>query len=151
MVPARTPGGKFEDGSPPTNAMKADLLLVSRAGRPVIGEVKVATARTYDTDPFLALIQALTLGAQLVSPSQQIRLATHYPGLFSAAHVDIAVIAFKPPTAANATFQGQLYVEARRVADTLRGQPGVSERLGLVAFVEARLEQGSLKLTEAEA
>jgi hypothetical protein len=79
IVPTRTrPAREFdsEDGA----SLRIDLLLADAAtGRPIIGELKIAT----DKDPYTGLVQALAAAAQMLSAGQRRRLTEHSerPGL----------------------------------------------------------------------
>ena len=75
LAPLRkTTAARLEDEAAEKAGMRSDLLLVGVDGVPIVGEVKVATAASHDTDPVLALVQGLTVCAQLLSPQQTERL-----------------------------------------------------------------------------
>lgn len=105
VEPARTTSGPratmanhFDDGTPSTAAMSADLLLRSDPeGRPTIGEVKVSTAKGDDADPVYALVQALALAAQLAGGRQRERLRCWYPkdDFADKGPVDVLVFLFR--------------------------------------------------------
>lgn len=128
--------------------MRADLLLAGADGVPIVGEVKAATATGHDTDAVLALIQGLTVCAQLAAPQQMERLARAYPfAQFNAAgELDLFVIVVKPARPARSTYQDALYEAARELADALGAQPSVPARR--IAFIEARFD-GRLELGRA--
>lgn len=128
--------------------MRADLLLAGADGVPIVGEVKAATATGHDTDPVLALIQGLTVCAQLASPQQMERLARVYPvAQFNAAGaLDLFIIVVKPARPARSTYQDDLYEAAAELADALGAQPSVPARQ--IAFIEARFD-GRLELRRA--
>lgn len=117
LAPLRkTSAARVEGESADKAGMRADLLLVSADGVPIVGEVKVATASGRDTDPVLALIQGLTACAQLLSPQQMERLERAYPfAQFRAFSVlDLFVIIVKPLQAAASTYQDKLYTTQPR-------------------------------------
>ncbi len=129
---------RFEDGLPSTAGMVADLLLVQEDGTPIVGEVKVATVERYDTDPVLALVQGLTLCAQLANPDQRERLVNIYPfAQFEPTNceIDLYVISVKPEQSAPSTYQPQLYEAGRRLAAVLTEQPNTCARQ--IVFLDA--------------
>lgn len=71
IIPTRTkPGRAFEGGE--GKHVRVDLMLANAAtGRPIVGELKIAS----DKDPYTGLVQALAGAAQLVSKSQRGRLS----------------------------------------------------------------------------
>lgn len=142
LAPLRKTGAARLEGEAPAKAgMRADLLLVGEDGVPIVGEVKSATATGHDTDPVLALIQGLTVCAQLLSPQQMERLADAYPfAQFRALSVlDLFVIVVKPAQPARSTFQAELYEAAKRLAPILAAEPSVPARR--IAFIEARWDR----------
>jgi hypothetical protein len=147
LPPLRTERtSRFEDGSPSTAGMRADLLLVGEDGMPVVGEVKAATEASYDSDPVLALIQGLTLCAQLATPQQIQRLAdTYWDAQFDARGlVGLYLIVVKPTQAARAKYQDELYEAARSLADVIKEQQALHV-VSRLAFIEARWD-GRLEL-----
>ncbi|MFN2470815.1 MAG: hypothetical protein ABR583_07450 [Gaiellaceae bacterium] len=130
---ARLPG---EAASGP--GMRADLLLVGEDGVPIVGEVKSATAKNYDTDPVLALVQGLTACAQLLSPQQMERLENAYPfaQFRTECVLDLFIFIVKPEQAARATHQQNLYEVAKTLAPVLAAERSVPARR--IAFIEAR-------------
>jgi hypothetical protein len=146
LAPLRkTSAARLECEAPEKAGMRADLLLVGQDGIPIVGEVKSATASSYDTDAVLALIQGLTACAQLLSPQQMERLKCAYPfAQFSAVGVlDLFVIVVKPKQAAPSTNQQDLYDAAKALAPILVVEPNVPARR--IAFIEARWD-GRLEL-----
>ena len=146
LAPLRKTSGARGEGELAEKAgMRADLLLVSADGVPIVGEVKAATATGHDTDPVLALIQGLTACAQLLSPQQMERLERTYSfAQFRAYSVlDLFVIAVKPAQTAPSTFQDDLYEAAKELAPILAAEPSVPARR--IAFIEARFD-GTLEL-----
>lgn len=141
----KTRAGRLEGEAPEKAGMRADLLLVGEAGVPIVGEVKSATDTQHDTDPVLALIQGLTICAQLLSSQQLKRLKEAYPfAEFRAdATLDLFVILVKPEQPAPATHQADLYEAAKRLAPILAAEPSVPARR--IAFIEARWD-GRLEL-----
>jgi hypothetical protein len=101
VEPARTTAGpeatmanRYDNGDPSTRAISADLLLRSNPdGRPAAGEVKVSTASGDDSDPVLALVQALAAAAQLAGNAQRARLLRCYDsaGFASSGPLDVLV------------------------------------------------------------
>lgn len=73
LVVTQARGLRFVDGRPSTNGPRIDLLLASADGLPIVGEVKVGG----DSNPYLALIQALAAVAYLTPSSQRRRLRHH--------------------------------------------------------------------------
>jgi hypothetical protein len=71
IIPTRTkPGRTFVGGE--GKHVRVDLVLANAAtGRPIVGELKIAS----DKDPYTGLVQALAGAAQLVSKSQRRRLS----------------------------------------------------------------------------
>jgi hypothetical protein len=125
--------------------MRADLLLVGEDGIPIVGEVKSATANSQDTDPVLALVQGLTVCAQLLPPQQIERLANAYPfaQFDPKGGLDLYILVVKPEQQAAATYQRDLYEAAKKLAPILAAQPSVAARR--IAFIEARWD-GRLEL-----
>jgi hypothetical protein len=125
--------------------MKADLLLVGDDGAPIVGEVKAATGTRYDTDPMLALIQAVTLATQLATPAQRERLrATYATAAFTIkGELDVYVFLVKPALEAKATYQAALGSIALELARSLIPVPGVP--IARIEFIETRWE-GELRL-----
>jgi hypothetical protein len=147
LPPLRTERtSRFEDGSPSTAGMRADLLLVGEDGMPVVGEAKAATEERYDTDPVLALIQGLTLCAQLATPQQIDRLTHSYKDAQFDARglLGLYVIVVKPAQAAPAEHQAELYEAARSLAEAIRGHQALHV-VSRLAFIEARWN-GQLEL-----
>ncbi len=153
VVASRMTGGaRFEDGSPSTGAMKADLLLVNVDGTPIVCEAKVSTEVGNDKDPFFALLQGLTLAALLSTPRQRERLEKHYPeARFGGdGRVDVFVLLYKPKLEANSTYQVCLYDAARRLAGAAAPQASLAKSVRRIAFVEARLDEaGQLVLKDS--
>jgi hypothetical protein len=152
VPPLRTPSvTKFEDGLLSTSGMKMDLLLRSRDGTPIVGEAKVSTSEGDDKDPFFALMQALALAAQLLTPSQLERLRQHYPeaGFSKTSAADIFVLLFKPSQSAKATYQADLYEQAVSLSEALQSQPALSKRLRRLRFIEAQLDGQDLRFTRS--
>jgi hypothetical protein len=152
LPPLRTERtSRFEDGSPSTAGMRADLLLVGEDGMPIVGEVKAATEERYDSDAVLALIQGLTLCAQLATPQQMERLAISYQdSQFDARGlVGLYVFVVKPAQAARAKHQDDLYEAARSLAGAIRGHQALHV-VPRLAFIEARWD-GRLELQLASA
>jgi uracil-DNA glycosylase len=146
LAPLRKTSAARAEGEPAEKAgMRADLLLVSADGVPIVGEVKAATETGHDTDPVLALIQGLTACAQLLSAQQMERLERAYPlAQFRAFSVlDLFVIVVKPSQSAPSTFQDDLYDTAKKLAPILAAEPSVPARR--IAFIEARFD-GRLEL-----
>ncbi|MGD0272901.1 MAG: hypothetical protein ABSB96_04130 [Gaiellaceae bacterium] len=142
----KTTAARLEGEAPVKKGMSADLLLVGEDGVPIVGEVKSATAESFDTDPVLALIQGLTECAQLLSPQQMERLENTYPfAQFQAlSELDLFVIVVKPEQQARSAYQADLYAAAKRLAPILAAEPNVPARR--IAFIEARWD-GRLKLS----
>jgi hypothetical protein len=129
---------RFEDGSPSTATMAIDLLLRHEDGTPIIGEVKFASAKKYDTNAVLALVQALAGAAQFATPNQQQRLTKCYPSAFTAAtHVDVAVVSYRPALPAPAKYQKQLDAAASALAKHLKESPNFPPDLRQVYFIRA--------------
>ena len=153
VPPARKTGrARFEDGLPSTSGMKMDLLLKSRDRIPVVGEAKVSTDTGDDKDPFFALVQALALAAQVVTPKQLARLALHYPKerFRQEGVVDVVVVLFKPSLTANSTFQDALYRQSVKLVDVLIQQCQLKKRVRRLAFIEAaRSTEGQLVLKKS--
>jgi hypothetical protein len=146
LAPLRKTSAARAEGEPAQKAgMRADLLLVSADGVPIVGEVKAATETGHDTDPVLALIQGLTACAQLLSPQQMERLERTYPlAQFRAFSVlDLFIIVVKLSQSARSTYQDDLYVAAKELAPVLAAEPSVPARR--IAFIEARFD-GRLEL-----
>lgn len=146
LAPLRkTAAARLEGEGAEKPGMRADLLLVGEDGVPIVGEVKSATASGHDTDPVLALVQGVTVCAQLLSPQQMERLEKAYPfAQFRTESVlDLFIILVKPEQAAPATYQPDLYEAAKRLAPLLAAEPSVAARR--IAFIEARWD-GQLEL-----
>jgi hypothetical protein len=149
LPPLQTKGGaKWENGAPAKKVMTADLLLCASDGTPVVGEVKAATGTGHDTDPVMALIQGLTLAAQLATPSQMARLAASYGrvGIRAVEKPDLYILVVRPEVPARARFQARLYDASRRLAAVAQRQPHLPCRR--IAFVEVRWS-GKLELSLA--
>lgn len=146
LAPLRkTAAARLEGEAAEKPGMRADLMLVGEDGIPIVGEVKSATAGSHDTDPVLALVQGLTVCAQLLSPQQMERLEKAYPfAQFRAESVlDLFIILVKPEQETPATYQPDLYEAAKTLAPILAAEPGVAARQ--IAFIEARWD-GRLEL-----
>ena len=148
IAPLRTTGGAAFEGAKSGRGPVADLLLVAADGTPVIGEIKVATATRYDTDPVMALIQGLTLAATLATPQQRERLANHYPdrGFKTDGPLGLWVLSVKPPEPPKAKYQSCLAGAARDLADAIRNKPSISAALRHLEFIEARWDGNGLRL-----
>lgn len=138
----RSPG--FSDGAKSTAGLTTDLLLRGGEDRPIVCEVKAGTARRDDTDPFLALVQALAAGAHLATESQRARLATHY-GLGDGP-MDVYVLMTRPPSKRRSRHQDDLYEAARSLADDLTEHGDVARHVNRIAFIDARPREGGLEL-----
>lgn len=146
LAPLRkTTAARLEDEAAEKAGMRFDLLLVGVDGVPIVGEVKLATAASHDTDPVLALVQGLTVCAQLLSPQQMERLENAYPfAQFNAVSViDLFVILVKPEQMARSTYQADLYEAAKALVPILAVEPNIPARR--IAFIEARWD-GRLEL-----
>jgi hypothetical protein len=146
VMPTRTkPATTFEDGRRSTSGIKADLLLIKRDGTPVVSELKV-TASSNDKDPFFALIQALALVSELVTPQQRARLQIHYPAACfrESGPVEVAVILFRPSELPRATHHQRLYEAAVALASALTKCATYCAIVGQTTFLEARINDASL-------
>lgn len=132
----RSPG--FTDGTPSTAGLTTDLLLAGRDGRPIVCEVKAGTAHSDDTDPFLALVQALAAAAHLSTDSQRARLAEHYGVRSDNGRIDVYVVMARTARRQRSRHQDDLYVAARTLADGLGEQAGLARHVRRIAFVGAR-------------
>jgi hypothetical protein len=140
---------RFEDGTHSTTTMKIDLLLRHDDGTPIIGEAKVARKDGYDTDAVLALIQALAGATQFATPSQQRRLAIHYPSAFAPCpHVDVAIVAYQPPVCASSTYQKKLDAAARALANSLVSSERFPIQIRKIHFIRAYGQPSALSLEE---
>jgi hypothetical protein len=102
VEPARTTSGpeatmanRYDNEDPSTRAISADLLLRSDPdGRPAVAEVKLSTASGDDSDPVLALVQALAAAAQLAGTAQRARLLRCYDSAGFASRGPLDVLVF---------------------------------------------------------
>jgi hypothetical protein len=141
---------RFADGRRSTTSMAVDLLLRHEDGAVIIGEVKVAKAKGYDTDSVLALVQALAAAAQFSTPQQQLRLTRCYSRAFSAPMpVEVAVIAYHPPKLAAAELQPTLDGAARSLAQALKASPRFPPELRDIHFLRVTGSPSSLVIVEA--
>jgi hypothetical protein len=141
---------RFADGQRSTTTMAVDLLLRHEDGAVIIGEIKVAKAKGYDTDSVLALVQALAAAAQFSTPQQQVRLMRWYSHAFSAPMpLDVAVIAYHPPKLAAAELQQTLDDAARALAQALKASPRFPPELRDIHFLRATGSPSSLVIVEA--
>ena len=127
-----TPGG------PRPKARKLDLLLVSKDGLPIIGELKIREDRA----TYFALIQSLMYAVELSSSSQRARLVKYYEDTGFTwpdrePFGDIYIIAFEPPKPAQDTNRGRSFEATRRLAETLVEQPQFKALIRRVVYLEA--------------
>lgn len=145
LVPARTKSGAtFAGGGSIRTAPRLDLLLASADGRlPIVAEVKVAM----DKDPFFALVQALTLSAQLATPSQFERLRRCYgQRLATASQLDIYLLLANTPAAATHWFD--LREAADRLSRRLIETPEITRSVRRIAALDLDLLDGRLRITK---
>jgi hypothetical protein len=158
IVPARTTSksatsaNQYEDGSPSTRAMSADLLLRSHPqGRPTIGEVKVSGLRGDDADPVYGLIQALALASQLASANQRLRLRRHYPAANFAEEEPLEILVFLFLIAESGgakTYRAQLINLARELCAHLDSGP-LRPHVERVALITAIPQNGRFRFAAA--
>jgi hypothetical protein len=136
--PRRTVGGVFETGESASSSGigGADLLLCSRAGRPIVGEIK----RRNDTNAFMALVQALMYMVEFATPNQVTRLATsfseHFGGLADLGadvRCDLFLVSADAPVSGLPPVIG---LATQRLAEGLVEERCISVFLGRIAFLE---------------
>lgn len=148
LVPARTKSGAvFADGKSIRTALRLDLLLANKHDRlPIVAEVKVAM----DKDPFFALIQALTLAAQLVTPQQldRLRSGRNYgtKRLADRGQVDVYLLLATAPAAA--TYWFELREAARRLSSRLIEEVPVARSVRRIAALDLDLVNNRLRISK---
>jgi hypothetical protein len=116
-----------------------DVLLESENHLPIVCEVKAAT----DTDPLLALVQALTYAVELVTPSQRRRLEwdwkdeKHFQGLGSLTvgpFADVFVV-----TEASGRY-AKWVAPVHDILHQLEGTPAITAWFRRIRMVEAQID-----------
>lgn len=156
VCPARTTAkapimaNAFDDGKSSRATMKIDLLLRHQDGTPIIGEAKVVTGKGFDTDPVLALIQALAGATQFASAKQRERLAQQYGKMFKPTNkLDVAVIAYHPAKLPNATYQARFEIAAQVLAERLQRSEFFPPEIRHIHFLLATGPPQKLRLERA--
>lgn len=113
-----------------------DLLLVSRDGRPIAGELKLGA----DKPTYFALVQALMYAAELSSPAQRERLMKHYPDADFAfpeggPFLDVYLIGFDPPT--KGKYRERSFEATRSISSKLVKDTRVHSVIRRIAYIEA--------------
>lgn len=131
---------RFDDDqrSKAGRALLPDLLL-SAAGKPVVGEVKIGA-----DEPFAAIIQLMTYVAHLATQTQYARLVSNYP--------DAGFPSVDPPQidaylilhrfgAAKATYSDEFLALATRLSEGLMWQAEVTTHVARIACLDANDRQ----------
>lgn len=117
--------------------VKTDALLLGSDGTPVVAEAKVTKPTTYDTDTFLALIQALANACLFATANQRERLSRCYELASIPTELDVALILYKPPEATRATYQYRLDAAAWLLAHRLMGHRDMPRVIRRIMFIHA--------------
>lgn len=139
IIPTRTkPQLGFTGGE--GKHVRVDLLLANAAtGRPIVGELKIAS----DKDPYTGLVQALAGAAQLVSPNQRARLSKLARPLASIEEeplLDVYVLVANFPATGRHRFQ-QLECAVALAAE-LEANSALGVHLGRIRIVALRRDKG---------
>lgn len=133
LLPQRTTSpAQWEDGSRNVGGVRLDLLLAdSMDGTPIVGELKLPR----DTDPFFALVQALTCAAHLATSNQYDRMREHlprgeFPKLMAAPSLDVWVLFFNADgrilgQRPKGRYMADLQIAAETLAPLLLAQDGI--------------------------
>jgi hypothetical protein len=141
VSPLRTAGGHtYEDGRPGRSSGLGgmDLLLAAGDGTPVVGEVKAPG----DTSLFVALVQALTYAAEILTRHQAARLRSAYADVFPSppgdARCEILILVSEDDTP-------RLMDESRTIVAHLLGNPegAIARRVRRITVASVRLEPGA--------
>jgi len=125
------------DGGGSSLLIKTDALLLGGDGTPVVAEAKVTKPKSYDTDTFLALVQALANACLFATADQRERLRRCYGLASTPGAVDIALILYKPPEATRATYQYRLDAAAWLLAHRLMGHHEMPQVIRRIMFIHA--------------
>lgn len=117
--------------------IKTDALMLGGDGVPVVAEAKVTKPTSYDTDTFLALVQALANACLFATAHQRERLRRCYGLASTPEELDVALILYKPPEAARATFQYRLDATAWLLAHRLMGRHEMPTVVRRIMFIHA--------------
>jgi len=143
LSPLRTPGGAHfvrAEGTefPSTvlpragNAVRIDMLGLSSEGTPVVQEVKVAG----DSDPPIALLQALAYTATLCPRAQYERLRRHYAGLpdVEVPKFDIQIVVAGAIPSARSTRRPLWHVMPDLI-ERVSGHPDIARHIGRISGI----------------
>jgi hypothetical protein len=124
-----------------------DLLLVSRDGLPIVGELKIGT----DKPTYFALVQALMYAAEISSSSQRARLLEHYPkAAFTSSEreplLDIYLIALEPPRSGK--YRERSFKATEVISSKLVKDPRIQLVIRRIAYIEARTTDQSLSFVK---
>jgi hypothetical protein len=142
VPPARTTANapcflnKF-DGGGSSLLIKTDALLLDDDGTPVVAEAKVTKPKGYDTDSFLALVQALANACLFATADQRERFRRCYTLPSTPAAVDVALVLYKPPDATRATYQYRLDAAAWLLAHRLMRHPEMPPVIRRIMLIHA--------------
>lgn len=139
VSPLRTAGGhRFEDGrsAASSGAGGMDLLLATRDGAPVVGEVKAPA----DTSVFVALVQALTYACEILTEQQVVRLQKAYPTTFNSSPEPFCEILIL----VSAGDSPRLEQQTARIVQNLLCDPerSVAKHIRRITVAEARFGEG---------
>ena len=124
-----------------------DLLLVSRDGLPIVGELKIGT----DKPTYFALVQALMYAAELSSPAQRERLMKHYPDADFAfpkggPFLDVYLIGFDPPS--KGKYRERSFEATRSISSKLVKDTRVHSVIRRIAYIEAEAQDQGLSFVK---
>ena len=83
------------DGGGSSLLIKTDAFLLGGDGTPVVAEAKVTMPKSYDTNTFLALVQALANACLLATADQRERLRRCYGLASTPVAVDVAITTYR--------------------------------------------------------
>jgi hypothetical protein len=125
------------DGGGNSLLIKTDALLLDDNGTPVVAEAKVTKPKGYDTDTFLALVQALANACLFATANQRERLRRCYGLPSTPGAVDVALVLYKPPESTRATYHYRLDAAAWLLAHRLIWHHEMPPVIRRIMFIHA--------------
>jgi hypothetical protein len=110
-----------------------DLLLESRDGFPIVGELKIKA----DKPTYYALVQALMYAVELSSESQRNRLAQHcsFKSRGGGELIDVYILGYQAPD--RGAYRARSFEASKMIAAKLMKDPRVSSVVRRIAYLEA--------------
>jgi len=119
-----------------------DALLRGESGRPIAAEIKIGG----DSLTYVAFIQALMYGVELVSEEQRRRLKKQYESAgfeMDGPYLDLYVIGFDVHTG---THKEASFKATERIAAGLAAKEQFASTFGRIAYLELSVEEGALQV-----